>query len=323
MPSWALLTSIDQGKSLPGFKRYFLRRAARILPAYYVALIILVGIGNLWRAPGAHFDILLHSIFLFNFTDFAIMSINPPFWTLAVEVQLYFVLPLLFLIIQRLSIRQGILFIICLALGSYMLHYWLNRSITQVVVWPFQPWLTWIRPYGAVLSQSPLALLPHFLVGLLTGRFYIAFQAVAPEKLERRRRLCQITVYLSLTAILILLSTRPGDLLQLPYGRYGLPVVMVLLAALVLTVPMSGLAKSVLEGIPLRWLGLVSYGFYIYHYPCLHWCDRIMNGMGFDAQQHWLWFGMLSLLVSILSAAFSYYLIERPVLELLRKRNTI
>ena len=37
---------------------------SRILPAYYVALTILILLGNLWRIPDARADILLHYTFL-------------------------------------------------------------------------------------------------------------------------------------------------------------------------------------------------------------------------------------------------------------------
>ncbi len=37
--------------------------------------------------------------------DFNILSLNAPFWTLAVEMQFYLILPLVFLGLRRLSTR--------------------------------------------------------------------------------------------------------------------------------------------------------------------------------------------------------------------------
>ena len=160
LPFWRAIAFGDQ---FPSLKVYTLRRIARILPAYYLALTALVILTSLWRVPGAKIDILLHYTFLFNYTEFSIFSINPPFWTLAVETQFYLMLPCIFLLIRKFSAYKPWGVIILLGIGAYGLHYGLISTVTRIVPWPFSPWLTWIRPYGAVLSHSILANLPHFL----------------------------------------------------------------------------------------------------------------------------------------------------------------
>src|SRR4051812_48270279 len=81
-------------------RRYFARRAARIVPAYWVALVGAVLL--LWggggtpgiRLPDAS-SLGLFAVFGQNYSDATIMQLNPVTWTLCVEVAFYLLLPLL------------------------------------------------------------------------------------------------------------------------------------------------------------------------------------------------------------------------------------
>ena len=55
-----------------------------------------------WENPDALRDIVLHYAFLFNYRQAFIFDVNPPFWTLAVEVQFYLLLPLFFLLVRNI-----------------------------------------------------------------------------------------------------------------------------------------------------------------------------------------------------------------------------
>lgn len=47
------------------------------------------------------------------------------------------------------------------------------------------------------------------------------------------------------------------------------------------------------------------------HFPCLYWVDGVMISYGIHAQQHWIWFTLLTFITSVLAALFSYLTIER------------
>ena len=66
-PFWQ---SIIHQHQWPSTTSYFIHRAARIIPAYYVALTILILASGYWRFPQAWPDILLHYSFLFNYKIF-------------------------------------------------------------------------------------------------------------------------------------------------------------------------------------------------------------------------------------------------------------
>ena len=125
--------------------------------------------------------------------------------------------------------------------------------------------------------------------------------------------------WLCLLAVLFLLGTGYVEKIEAPHAPYGLPVVPLLLAAMIFTAPMTRVAKQVLDGFVLRKLGVISYGFYIYHLPCLNFIDRYMAAFGMDAGQHWFIFGLAGIVFSILISVASYLAIEKPIMRIVRK----
>jgi len=311
--SLAYWQALANQRSFPNVWTFFLRRTVRILPAYYVALTVLIFLGNLWRIPGARVDIILHYTFLFNYTEFSIFSINPPFWTLAVETQFYLLLPFIFLFIRKFSADKPWGVIILLGIGAYGLHYWLISTVTRIVPWPLSPWLTWIRPYGAVLSHSVPANLPHFLIGMAAGKLYLDFghKIDGPHRVPRYTS--EFVFWLCFLAVLFLLGTGYAEKIEAPYAPYGLPLVPLLLAAMIITAPLTHVARRILDGFVLRKLGMISYGIYIYHLPCLNHIDRYMTTtLGMDAGKHWVIFGLAGMVLSIL-------IFEKPIINFVRK----
>ncbi len=313
LPFWRAMAS--EGP-FPSLRAYAVRRMTRILPAYYTALTALVLLNNLWRVPEARLDILLHYTFLFNYTEFTIFSINPPFWTLAVEVQFYMLLPCIFLLIRKIPVLKPWLVIIVLAIGAYGVHYCLMSTVTRIIPWPYSPWLTWIRPYGAVLSHSLPANLPHFLIGVGAAGFFLWNDSLNPP--EKTWRTNEAVFWVCLTLTLVLLGTGLSEKIELPYGPYGLPLVPLLPAAMIVAAPKTHIAGKILDGFILRRLGLISYGIYIYHLPCLQHLDRYLSTRGIDAAEHWVLFGCVGMGLTILIATVSYVLIEKPIMRLTR-----
>src|SRR3954454_5627813 len=88
------------GWRLDGLSRFARRRARRILPAYWAALVFSLVVAWLLVAPpregvpGAR-SVLVNGLLVQNV--FAAPSPNRAFWSMAVEAQLYVVLPLLLL----------------------------------------------------------------------------------------------------------------------------------------------------------------------------------------------------------------------------------
>ena len=69
----------------------------------------------------------------------------------------------------------------------------------------------------------------------------------------------------------------------------------------------------------MTWLGVVSYGIYLYHQPI---ADALGGGInsGGDATVRFLWLAAATAALAIGVAALSYYLVERPALKFKERR---
>lgn len=89
-----------------GFKPFFIRRFWRIFPPYLLALLLfafLLPSSRISFDATGWLDLLAHALALQNFFDASFYSINPSFWSIAVEVQLYLLYPLLLVLVSRLG----------------------------------------------------------------------------------------------------------------------------------------------------------------------------------------------------------------------------
>ena len=104
-----MLPTLDKGFHLPrGIMHFIQRRAWRILPPYYFALILSVVIdlpinhqmtGPGWDLilPVTRSNIASHALLIHNFILEDMYKINGAFWSIPVEWQIYFIFPLLLL----------------------------------------------------------------------------------------------------------------------------------------------------------------------------------------------------------------------------------
>jgi len=119
-----------------GFKTFVVRRARRILPPYYAALlmtmIIVLATPSFqtpvgWRSDGEipssiTGSVLSHLVLLHNLSPGWCSSLNSPMWSIAVEAQIYLLFPLLLLPIWRvLGLRLLIASALVLGLAPHFL----------------------------------------------------------------------------------------------------------------------------------------------------------------------------------------------------------
>jgi peptidoglycan/LPS O-acetylase OafA/YrhL len=90
----------------PAMLLFYRRRLLRVGPAYWASLVILL-IGPLSLAKLA--DGLAHALFLHNLRMDWAYDLNGVFWTMAIEVQFYVLLPLIGWLVWAISRRVGVL----------------------------------------------------------------------------------------------------------------------------------------------------------------------------------------------------------------------
>ncbi len=153
-----LLAPLERGQNI-NFPRFFMRRALRILPAYFVILAIYFSLPSVREFPEISplwkFLISVQNIGLHGGTAFSHA------WSLAIEDQFYLALPLVLLVVGRWK-RAGVIVPCVVVLGGIALRAflaWRNPGDSGVSDRGFQLWIyypTWTRldplVFGVVLA---------------------------------------------------------------------------------------------------------------------------------------------------------------------------
>jgi peptidoglycan/LPS O-acetylase OafA/YrhL len=286
----------------PNVRRYVRARAARILPAYYAALAgSVVLLWGLRGTPGLRLppsgDLPLFVVFGQNFSPATVMKLNPPMWSLAVEVMFYALLPLIGWLAVRLPPTRRMQALAPLALLALGLVY--NWSIAG-------------HGLGMTASKTLAAMLPYFALGMLAALALHGRTIGMPTK----RGLIAAGVAL-IGADAVAKATAPaigadvGEVFavirDLPSAA-GFSLIVAALAA----APRS----RVIGGRVLASLGTISYGFYLWHVPVL----MVLRGYGLLPLDPVV--GTLVALAPALAVStLSWFALERPILRWMARRN--
>jgi peptidoglycan/LPS O-acetylase OafA/YrhL len=256
----------------------------------------------------------LHALLLHNCDERAFYGINEPFWTIAVQAQVYVLLPFLVWLAHTVgrSQRGTLIVLLLLSGGSYAAHFGLMTTAASVESWPLDP--RWINPSGHVLSKSTLAHLPIVLLGAAAG----FFDNRQPLKLPMKPWRLSIVFWMAAISALLYVSIPDNWQITPPFARYGFPFLPLLMIVVIQQREASGL-MSVLEYGPVRFLGMISYGMYIFHLPCLKLTAVMLRNYGLSANP--VVVGALGFACTIFVAILSYFLVERPVYRLWEGRT--
>jgi len=284
------------GRPLPDLKRYAVRRAGRILPAYWVALagsfLLLRHLDHPMQVQASTLPTFL--LFAQNHFDTTIKHLDPPMWTLAIEVSFYVAVPLAGLLALRLGAhraRQAALCCMLIAAGVACVALSAERR------WP------------ETLSTSLLLHLVEFGAGMGVA---VALHRRAPGR--------AVAGLAALAGLLLVIANSywhansvgeqwlRSDVGDAP-GILGLAL---LVGALVAR-PQAGRALAV--G-PARWLGLISYGMYLVHFPVI---------VGLRMTEHWPeTFGRqlaATLALTVPISVALWFGVERPAIRWARRRT--
>ncbi len=326
-------------KPRPSMRTFYMRRALRILPGYYVALLLLIVLKQPAYLQPAHWkETLLFLTFFMDSTSATYQQINGPFWTLAVEWQFYLLLPLFALgfawVVKRgtSSQRRWWLLVGCLlamiawGVGTRFIgqYYTLHPGETFLVPRSFLN-IILMLVYGTSGKY-----LEDFAVGMLISTCYVlARDAVDGQTI--RLYLTRYSPWLWRAGILWLCLMMTWYLfpsLSILYPLFGSGNWMVELGyalgfGLCVTALLFGPAglKGWFEWKPLCWIGTISYSLYIWHLPIL----LIFRGMIEHYVEDWSFkyvYSQNALCVLLLIIPFSfifYCLIEHPWIQIAHK----
>lgn len=322
------------GRPLPSVKRFFQRRALRILPAYYACLAILVVAQyGAFTSPAGLANIGLHLVMLHDDVPAINRAINGPFWTLAIEAQFYVVLPIFAWAISRFvgatrSRWRVVVGVLAVLVGALAL-----RSVDEVVQNRLE------RVPGVVGIAAKLFVhatlgtqgkyLEVFALGMLCSVLYLAAQE---ESRRLRRQLPLIGAAMIGAALVAMVGLAHlqmrQDILTPPwYVLTHATDPLVIGGPLLAGMPYAALTLGVLwaprwlraifESPPLRFIGLISYSLYLWHLPILNIAARFAPALPLDTRIGFMI--LVGFVVAVPVAYLSYQLVERPFLARRRR----
>jgi peptidoglycan/LPS O-acetylase OafA/YrhL len=308
------------GPRAPRVGDYARRRVLRIYPAYWLALTVLAIVPGLFGVFSSHWPAFYSlAVNLNPLYDSSVCPAADSFacglpqsWTLTTEMSFYLLLPLYAALAARLArgrdTRQWVRAELFLLAALAALSIFLNMSPASLRVEP------WFR----------FTFLGHFFwlaLGLGLAVLSVAYEDRSKlpsplRQLARRPGLswgAALGVYLATVAILqpvpfiVANDTTPEFLTtHLAHGTLATLIVI----PVVFGDPNLRLPRTVLANPLIAWLGLISYGVYLWHVTIAYY-------LGFGgAEGSFAEVLSLTLLIAVPIAAASYYLLERPLMRL-------
>ena len=283
------------------WRRFYSRRVRRILPAAITMLTITAVAYSAVATPAEMLNSLngFRSAFLYaanwNFiaqaTDYfaADVNANPVlhFWSLAIEEQFYLLWPLvltgMFLATRRLA----------------QTRWWILRSLVAGAA---------VVSAGAALRVGTTNITRSYY-GTDTRSYQLlagALIALTPQVFGLRDRFQRLARFLAGTSLvgLLVLGTSAIDIGAISRGGGVTALTALLIVALGSS--RAGWAKLILSSTPLTYLGRISYGVYLWHWPVI-----------VIAKREWLVSPPVLFAISCafgtIFAALSFHLIEQPI----------
>jgi peptidoglycan/LPS O-acetylase OafA/YrhL len=307
-----------RGGPPPDSMRFYWRRALRVLPAYWIAVTVTLGL--LSSRPASFGDWISYLSLTEIYTGHDHDSSLSHLWTLALEVSFYLVLPLLARSLRRSrGNAERIVASQCALFGAMViLSIGWQVVAMQVPSLGYQATAKWL--FGS---------LDWFAGGMLLALLSVLPDSCASLRGARtalRQWAASLGLCWTLAVVLYWLSSLPlaGPLdLGTPTTWQHLSkhllqggVVFFLLLPLTAAGGRSSAdspAARVLGGRTARFLGEISYGVYLWHLPMLILIQRVFRIPIF--QGHFWAFLLLTGASSTLIASLSWPFIERPLLR--------
>jgi peptidoglycan/LPS O-acetylase OafA/YrhL len=308
------------GEAPPATGAYAWRRFLRVVPAYYVALTVIalaLGFSYVFSAEGIPTYYGFAQVYR---PDWVLRGL-PQAWTLCVEVVFYALLPLWAALMRRLRavsaeqrVRQEL--VACGVVLVVSFAYKLAITATGAID----------GHYGRPLQLNFLAFMDDFAIGMALATLAVHYKRkrAQPRALRLIDRFPSIAwgvggAALAIGIVTLGLLGQVGDLRTngAPFviRHYLIEVIAIgLLVPAMFGDPARGVLRRLLRNRVLLYVGMVSYGIYLWHLAVLEQLSR----WGFESvgsRTSVVWFAA-ALPISVVLATVSYYAIERPFLSL-------
>lgn len=328
---YLLSGSISSLRAIPGttyfksLKRFYYLRVCRIYPAYIFWLFIIWALDNNIFSAGSNFwnllnsgvatgntpvpisDLITHILNIHNLFSQYSRTINPVFWTLAVEFQWYIISPALFYLMLAKSNRImlmtfALILIISICSRNWVIWSYFENKISIAELWRLSNEQIYVELYSFALGiiiwrfrKSGFSLSGKFMISawsalLLTAfytySFYFAIDGkcgMGIEQLNSREGYIQFTLISNM--------------------KY---ISQIILAYIVFHYRNISLHQILYPAV--KYTALISYSMYILHYPIL---TQI-----FSPTENFISAFISYMFITFLVSTVSYLFIEKPFIAI-------
>jgi peptidoglycan/LPS O-acetylase OafA/YrhL len=290
----SLLKSQSRGQLQ--FRQFYWRRFLRLFPALALVVLTFVLVSPWLSLPQDRWNSLIAALgYVSNWTRVAWPSVPAYFghsWSLAVEEQFYLLWPIILgLTLKFCSLRQAALVALGIAIASASTRAALAVGGTTVD-----------RLYNGLDVRAD---------GLLLGCALALATFKDPIALGKIKKIAAVGLLFLGPAFLFLLTTAPYDAPWMFHYGYFLAA-LAATGIIAVSIP-RGPVRKIKWLAPLLFLGEISYGLYLWHYPI----TLEMRLLGYHPiVQSVCVFGL-----STVAASLSYYFVERPISRMRNAKN--
>lgn len=318
-PFWLAL---DASEPMPSLRTYAIRRAARVLPGFWLALTVTFVLS--FTLLGFPFDgILVLRYFAgslglsgFHWLTWFPVEFNLPLWSIGAELISYVALPLCLALLFKLRLggwvaRLGCLAILVAVIGLQLL------ALQYLQPDPYQRGWEHGTVGGAKFwwpNYGPFAFYAIFCVGTLAAGIQVRLAKLRSGWFD----LLAIGGLGGVIASLVF-GFPVADALGLANIPYGFPWFPVAIAAILVALPSSLALQRLTEVAPIAFVARVSFGVYVWHYFLMEivrvlWEPRYVY-WGMTNTNAWAWISLAVVVLSFFIATLSYALLEEPIIR--------
>ena len=298
------LNSRREQRFIPFVKNFYARRVLRIVPAYYVTLLVIIYLSlfGLQKLPSTT-NVVSHILFVNDFLDQPI--IRGVFWTLSVEMCFYLTLPFIMWIRKP---KRWWMALTAMAFGAIAFRLFLIYS------------------HHPLFNQGDAS---HFnnvrYIHTLAGRFDEFAVGMACAWLYQHKKIPTdagnrlFAIGLALMLIIINVYGRRGDILmEAPLLYLALPTIASIATGFIISgaVVRGSAPNRLLGASTMIFVGTISYSVYLWHtviLDALYRSELLSRVEGVTRLSHAF---LYSLPPILLISLVSYWWIEKPFLEI-------
>lgn len=321
-----------QDKDFPSIKIYSLRRAARIMPGYYLNLILSFVLVLLFlpnsEAPWIRFLAGMTFTAGFHYVTFFPNELNSPLWSISFEVFSYLLMPLFMAglyyftgkkrsFIKAFLFWTGVLALVFFA--NQLVHQFFtpdnyHRGFEYGIVGGAKLWMP---------NYNPAGFFAHFALGIIAAG--VVTKLSLPSKnieLLKNKGFFDILALLTFIGIVVFLWINRGARdfsVSFQNQPYFFPFFAGLVALLLCSTPLSRYAGKILDNPFFEFTAKISFGLYIWHFLIIQFIQmnflKSYVWMGVADIKTWAIASIALLILSYAAASLSWFFIEKPILN--------